>query len=151
MYKRILLAYNEASDHALHESVSLAKDQQAQLRVIHILDTIHSITGLEYVDLIPLQEEQRKAAKKLLNKANEHLKQANIEAETKVIELQSLAENIAEKIIQEAEEWSADLLVLGTKGKSGIKRLLLGSVAEGVLRNATGNYSLLLVKEPKSP
>ncbi len=150
MYKRILLAYNSASENALHESVFLAKDQQAQLRVIHIIDTIRSITGLEYVDPVSLQEEQRKAAKQLLNKANKYLKKANIEAETKVIEIQSLADNIAETITQEAEEWSADLLVLGTKGKSGIKRLLLGSVAEGVIRNATGNYSLLLVKEPKS-
>lgn len=147
MYKRILVAYNAASDRALHESVVLAKDQKAQLKIVYVLDPVHSTLGLEYIDLGLLQKEQREAAKKLLAKANKYLAESHIVAETKIIELTALNDTIAERITEEAEKWSADLLVLGTKGSSGIKRLLLGSVAEGVMRHATGNYSLLLVKE----
>ena len=47
-------------------------------------------------------------------------------------------------ISQEAEKWLADLLVVGTHGRKGINHLLMGSVAEGVMR--TANMPVLLVR-----
>lgn len=49
----------------------------------------------------------------------------------------------AKEIVREAAEWGADMLVLGTHGRSGTSRLLLGSVAESVLRTVLGNVLVI--------
>jgi nucleotide-binding universal stress UspA family protein len=146
MYKRILLAYNKDAQLALDECISLAKNQKAQVRVAYVLDQVQSFMGMEYIDIEALKVEQRKHGKALLAKAKKYAEKSGLEVEVALLELTT--ETIAEKINAEAEEYGADLIVLGTKGSSGIKRLLLGSVAEGVIRTATGSASLLLVKEP---
>jgi nucleotide-binding universal stress UspA family protein len=55
----------------------------------------------------------------------------------------------AEQIVRHAAESHTDLIVMGTQGRTGMERLLLGSVAEKVLRDAT--CSVLVVKMPKRP
>jgi nucleotide-binding universal stress UspA family protein len=57
-----------------------------------------------------------------------------VAAESQLVKIESLGLRIADAIIQEAAKWSADLIVAGTHGRSGLSHLLVGSVAEGILR-----------------
>jgi nucleotide-binding universal stress UspA family protein len=54
-----------------------------------------------------------------------------------MLEIEQLGRNAADLIAAEADAWPADLIVVGTHGRRGVRRLLLGSVAEGVVRTAT--------------
>mgnify|MGYP002392576450 CR=1 FL=1 len=62
---------------------------------------------------------------------------AGVAVETSLITIEDLDERIPEAIADDAEAWSADLIVIGTHGRRGLSRLFLGSIAEGVIRVAT--------------
>ena len=73
---------------------------------------------------------------------------SSIKFEAKLIELISSQGRIAEVIAEEAANWSADLLVLGTHGRRGFSRLFIGSVAENTVRIAT--TPVLLIRSPET-
>ncbi len=54
--------------------------------------------------------------------------------ESKLIEMISFKGEVADKIMEEAKSWPADLIVIGAHGRHGFNHLLMGSVAEGVIR-----------------
>ena len=62
--------------------------------------------------------------------------EARVEVDTKFVILEVLAQRICDAINDEAKRWPADLIVIGTHGRHGFNHLLLGSVAEGVIRLA---------------
>lgn len=82
-----------------------------------------------------LQETIRVNAEKLLAKGQAEVIQAGLPVETKLLEAKN--NRIENVIIGEADRWHADLIVIGTHGRSGFSRLMLGSVAEGVVRLAS--------------
>ena len=57
--------------------------------------------------------------------------------EGKLLEIDTIGHRIPEMIAEEAKTWPADIIVIGTHGRHGMHRLLMGSVAEGVVRMAT--------------
>ena len=63
--------------------------------------------------------------------------EAGIKVDTKLAVIESLTQRICDAINEESKRWSADLVVIGTHGRRGFNHLLLGSVAEGVIRLAT--------------
>jgi|SRR5579885_1058941 nucleotide-binding universal stress UspA family protein len=138
MYTRILVAVSDdaISKQALQEAVKLAKDQQAKLRIIYVADEF--IPGGEgiHVDFKQHEEKVRKKGQSLLNKMTAAAKKNYGQVESKLVEVIDSNDHISEKILSEAHDWEADLIILGTHGRSGISRLLLGSVAEEVVRNA---------------
>ena len=58
-------------------------------------------------------------------------------AQTRLVKTDTPAQHIADTVAQEAADWPADLLVVGTHGYRGFRHLMLGSVAEGVARLCT--------------
>jgi nucleotide-binding universal stress UspA family protein len=60
--------------------------------------------------------------------------------------LEEIRKNFSKAIANEARRWKADLIVMGTHGRIGIARLVLGSVAEGVLHSAP--VPVLLIRGP---
>jgi nucleotide-binding universal stress UspA family protein len=79
----------------------------------------------------------REAGQKVLATCAATAREAGIEANTKFVVLEVLTQRICDAIIDEAKRWPADLIVFGTHGRHGFNHLLLGSVAEGVIRLAT--------------
>lgn len=65
------------------------------------------------------------------------VREAGVEFDTKSIVIETLDQHIYDAIDGEAKRWPADLIVIGTHGRRGFRRLLLGSVAEGVSRVAS--------------
>lgn len=134
MYSRILIAVDGSptSAHALRHAIGLAKGLSAALRVVDM--GVLSLGPELAIDIGAITKARRAAAEQVLNTARETCRAAGIEAEIRLAETGVPAQRIAAAIADEISAWPADLVVAGTHGRSGIQRLLLGSVAEGIAR-----------------
>ena len=144
MYKRILVPVDGSatSDKALLEAINLIGTQSAQLHLVHVVEDMQFLNAEGYVDYAELRELTRNMGARTLDKAREVARQANINVDSVLLEANG--ERIARVIDAEAAQWSADLIVIGTHGRSGFSHLLFGSVAEGVVRGAS--VPVLLVR-----
>jgi nucleotide-binding universal stress UspA family protein len=144
MYQYILVPVDGSptSDRALQEALKLAKQQNAQLALIHVLEDVWYVDNESYLNYAELQKLQRISSEKILAKAEKLVRQAGMTATVKSLETRG--ERTANVIISEAKSCSADLIVIGTHGRSGFNHLLFGSVAEGVVR--TAHVPVLLIR-----
>jgi len=138
MFKRILVAVDgsESSRLALHEAANLARELQARLRIVHVVDEVKVHWEMEFADIAALREAAIKLGQETLSRAKLVAQDAGVEAEAKLLEIGTPGGRIAGAIAQEAGAWPADLIVAGTHGRRGFNHLLMGSVAEGVMRIA---------------
>jgi nucleotide-binding universal stress UspA family protein len=139
MFKRILVAVDgsHTSEHALQEAIKLAQENQAQLRIVHVVDMANISLDAEFPNLIEIMDVVTKSGLAILHKAETVAKGFGIQVETHLIEAETLADRTPELIAADAETWHADLIVICTHGRRGLSHLFLGSVAEGVVRVAT--------------
>lgn len=137
MYQRILVPIDGSatSDCALAEAIKLARQHAAQVKLVNVYEDILYWIDENYINYAELQETIRLNAEKLLTKAQAEVIQAGIPVEAKLLEAKN--NRIENVIIEEAKCWQAELIVIGTHGRSGFTRLMLGSVAEGVVRSAS--------------
>jgi nucleotide-binding universal stress UspA family protein len=150
MYSRILMAYDgtPTSQHALERAVELTKQLSANLRIVHVIDIGWLPVSPEVaIDLETLGKARRAGGEKLLTQAREIAIGLGLAPETRLAETPNPAHHAAESIAEEASRWPADLVVLGTHGRRGLQRLLLGSVAEQMSRLSP--VPVLLVPSPK--
>jgi len=152
MYRNILVAVDgsHTSEIALQEAVKLAKEFNGQLRIVHVIETVNFNLDGEFTDPNDLWDALRRSGEVILTKAQVAAREAGIDAETKLIEIDTLGRRIPEVIAEEAQTWPADVIVIGTHGRRGISHLFLGSVAEGVVRVATKPVLLIRGKHVKS-
>jgi nucleotide-binding universal stress UspA family protein len=148
MYKRILVAMDgsETSERALYEGIQLAREQRARLRLVHVVDEL-TAQGERPSTPGEFWKAVRKAGALILESARARAAQGGIEAETKLLEIRtfgSLVRRVPNLIVEDARRWKADLIVIGTHGRRGLSKLLLGSVADGVVR--TSATSVLLIR-----
>lgn len=145
MYQRILVPIDGSatSERALREAIKLAAGK-AQLRLINVIEEVYLLDaeGYAFIDYAAMQEAVRHTGERALAQAAEKALQTGVTAETALLE--AAGERVASVIDGEARRWPADLIVIGTHGRSGLSRLLLGSVAEGVVRGAS--VPVLLVR-----
>jgi len=137
MYSRILVAVDESphAGHALTHAAGLAKRLSAALRIVHVADMGWLPLGPELaIDIEAVAKARRAAGEKILAAAREAARATEVEAETRLLETATPTQRIAAAIADEAARWPADVVVLGTHGRHGVERLLLGSVAEGLAR-----------------
>ena len=136
MYQKILVPIDGSttSNTALQEAIKLAQLHHAQLEVVHVFEDILYWVDDNYINYAELQETIRASSQRILDEALALVQQAGLTAETKLFEAKN--ERTANIIIAEAERWQAELIVIGTHGRSGFSRLVLGSVAEGIARAA---------------
>ncbi len=146
MYKHILVAVDGSatSDKALAEAINLAKDQQARLKIVYTVDDASIFTAADVPDAVGIEKSWIAAGQKILEKARKKAEDAGIEVETKLLQTDIMGEKIPDAIVNEAKTWPADLLVAGTHGRRGLAHLLMGSVAEGIVRSSP--TPLLLVR-----
>ena len=137
MYQRILVPIDGSatSNCALVEAIKLARQHAAQVELVNVYEDILYWVDENYINYAELQETIRLNAEKLLTKAQAEVIQAGIPVEAKLLEAKN--NRIENVIIEEAKRWQAELIVIGTHGRSGFSRLMLGSVAEGVVRSAS--------------
>lgn len=139
MYTRIFVAVDnsDTSKSALQEAIKLAKNQKAKLCIVYVANEfIPAGEGIP-VNFEEHEKNVRKNAQDLLNEMVIMAKKTYDQVEYRLIEITESDNCIPQMIIAEAEKWQADLIVLGTHGRQGLTRLLLGSVAEEVMRKTT--------------
>ena len=133
-FKRILIAVDESAfaAHAADIGIDLAKSLKAEMAFIHAVDPsvgrAASEIGVPADKLIAMEEQDAK-----------HLLSAFLEragASPAALEFLEIGKP-ATKIVEAAKSWPADLIVIGSHGRGGVARLLLGSVAEAVVRQAS--------------
>ena len=136
MYKRILVPVDgsSTSDIALREAIKFVIDQKAELRIIHVIEDVVPVWDVEFLNINEIREALRQTGERVLAKAEAVARDAGIKAETRLIESTPPGARIASVIAAEAKAWPADLIVIGTHGRRGVDHLLMGSVAEGVVR-----------------
>jgi nucleotide-binding universal stress UspA family protein len=149
MHKRIFVAIDDSStaQKALDEAIDLAVAVGAELCIGTALDEAplaqHGMGLGSYIDVDRIKQEMRDAGNALLDRAAAKAKGAGCEPYR--ILMESDKKRLSDMIVDAATQWNADLIVMGTHGRRGFERLLVGSVAEHVIRIAT--TSLLLVRE----
>lgn len=150
MYKHMLVAVDgsETSNLAFQEALKLAKDQKATLLLIHVADEYFNTTGEAVFDYAKYETAIRFQGQTILNNLKKKAQEAGINVETKLIEIVEYNPRISDKIVEESIAAKADLIVIGTHGRRGFTHLIMGSVAEGVIRAAT--IPVLLIRGGKS-
>lgn len=146
MYRRILVAIDGSapSDKALATALALAKEQRADLRVAHVADVLPPASiSAAYYSFTDYRRSARAAARDVVRSAESHVRDAGVR--TTSVLLETLTHDVSGEIVSEAKRWRADLIVIGSHGRSGLARLVLGSVAEGVTRKAS--TAVLIVRE----
>lgn len=140
MYKRILVPLDgsETSAAALKEALKLAKEQGARVYLTHVYERIRHVVTEGVIDLTP---SLRREGEQLLARALTGARKAGVKATSALVEAGS--RRIAAAVVEQAAKEGADLIVMGTHGRRGFERLILGSVAEGVARRATVPVLLL--------
>jgi nucleotide-binding universal stress UspA family protein len=134
---KILLAVDQSeySRAAINEVGKRPWPARSTVRVLSVVEPIPQMAigpaygGRESLD--QMDAELKKRASNLTTKIVQKLKTKSLKAEPVI-----RSGNAAAEIVEEAEKWRADLIVLGSHGYGALKRLFLGSVALSVVSNA---------------
>jgi nucleotide-binding universal stress UspA family protein len=141
MYERILVPVDgsETAKQALRTAAALAAEQSATLHVVHVSEERPIYVSMDTLPYPPadLMEALHKEGEQVLAEAVASAREGNVEADGKLLVLDRADQRISDAIEQEAQACGADLIVVGTHGRRGFRRLLLGSVAEHLIRIAT--------------
>src|ERR1043165_7608347 len=132
MYQRILVPIDgsEVSRLGLERAIETARLTGARIRLLHVLDELVFATGFEpgvtyERDVLP---GMRRAGEQLLAETRAQVVAAGVDADSVLMEC--FARRTADVILDAARDWQADLIVIGTHGRRGASRWLLGSDAE---------------------
>ncbi len=135
--KRILHAtdFSKASARALQEAVKLARENSARLLVVHVIEPTPYVAGGEFGGAeiyMKLEDATKRNAQSSMSRLMQRLKKLKIKAESLL--LRGAAH---EQIVKAAKSKKADMIVIGTHGRTGLSKLFLGSVAGKVVSLAT--------------
>lgn len=140
MYQHILVPVDgsDTSNLALDEAIRLAKELKSELRLVYVVDVVAAYAMTEAaLPLAEFEKMSRDWGEKLLATCADKARAAGVPFDAKCLVVDTLGHRVCDRIEEEAKSWPADLIVIGTHGRRGVNRLLLGSVAEGVMRIAT--------------
>ena len=137
----VAVDFSEDADPVLDAAVEFAKQFRAEIHLVHAFDVrIPLVTPYEVAIPTAFIEEAREAAVSKLDALIRKAAAEGIAATSHLSEVPA-----ASAIVDLAEELGVDLIIMGTRGHTGLKHVLLGSVAERTLRHAP--CSVLTVKE----
>jgi nucleotide-binding universal stress UspA family protein len=149
MYKRILVAIDgsETSTHAFEAALQLARESGAQLQPLYVVDDPLMAYDAYGYDPSILRAACVEEGRLLAAEALTAMKRAAVAGTPLTVEVDRPGQDIAERIQIAASEFKADLVVLGTHGWRGFRRLILGSVAERVVRIACCPVLLVPIRQ----
>jgi len=145
-FSRILAAYDGSPDSlkAVRRASALSSEFGASLVVVHVYSLPSVVYGgpgpMPLVDFKGLEDSAEAKAKDTLAKGVEVCKQEGVQVKAQLLESAS----VVQAILEFAQKEGVDLIVMGTRGMTGFKKLLLGSVSSGVVTHA--HCSVLVVR-----
>lgn len=147
---RILIAidHSEASDIVVREVIGQVKPAGTEVRLLHVVDSFPETQPKKkgpqnFPDFVAERKHQRAFAEKLLTLAAERLRAAAFSVSSSIREGEVRA-----LILEEAQAWRADLIVLGAHPRKGVKRFFTSSISEDVSREAP--CSVEIIRVPKN-
>lgn len=150
MYERILVPIDGSPTATLgiDEAIRLAGMSKGRIRLVHIIDELSYSLAMDAawgaaVNWIDVLHEQ---GARLLEEGTTRVRNAGVQVEGVLFE--SFAGSVDQQVIKEATEWKADVIVLGTHGRRGLRRAVLGSSAERILRISPVPVLLIRASEP---
>ncbi len=149
MFRNMLVAIDGSptANRGLRMALDLAKEQHAALHVLHVIDDAVLATSLEGSAYVPpaymesMLEGMRDTARKVIAAAEKLAAAHDVAIAPIMVEARGHA--VAQVILAQARKVHADLIVLGTHGRRGLRRIVMGSDAETVLREATAPVLLV--------
>lgn len=135
MYKRILVPFDGSatSNAGLDEAVKLAKLTGASIRLAYVLDALpFAIDAAAFTGDVPGMLAEAGAA--VLAKGKRRVAASGVPVDTFLSE--TFGQRVCDVVAEQAMAWKADLIVIGTHGRRGVKRLFIGSDAEQIVRTA---------------
>jgi nucleotide-binding universal stress UspA family protein len=147
MYSRILVPVDGSApaECGLREAIRIARATQAKVIVLNIVNEFPILMDpVAMSDYNNLLEVLRRNGEEIAEKAAKTVRDAGLECEGTVLD--ATAASVASLIVDEVAKRGCDLVVMGTHGRRGMKRLALGSDAELVVRHSP--VPVLLVKPP---
>lgn len=137
MYKQLLVPVDgsDSSMLGLAEAIKIAKGDGSKLHLVHVVDEVMpfgvDIPG-KYID--QFIDALRAQGKEILGKAQRVVFEHALKCESVLLE--TIGAGAADQIVAHAQQCNADLIVMGTHGRRGLRRLALGSDAELVVRSS---------------
>jgi len=134
MFKRILVPVDgsDTSNKALSVAIGMAREGGGELHLVHCVDELAYMGAYDYagavIDLV------RQNGARVLDEGAAASRAAGVEAQRTFID--APGQRLGTSIAQQAGEWKADLIVVGTHGRRGVSRLMMGSGAEQIIRLA---------------
>jgi len=142
-FKKILVPTDgsEFTKHAVDVAIELAQLSEGKVTAIYVLDkTVYTSSPMD-TSLVNVYDALEKEGSLATSYVVERARAAGVEVEEKLIE-----GTPSKVILQEAEAGGYDLIVMGSLGRTGISKLLMGSVAEKIVQNA--KCPVMVAKSP---
>jgi nucleotide-binding universal stress UspA family protein len=148
MYQRILVPVDGSptSKKGLSEAIALAQLTSGRIRLVHVINEPLEAIGIDgaMTTAADIFKMLRENGERVLAEATARVEAARIQVDSSLLD--SVDGRMCDLIVQAAQTWPADLIVIGTHGRRGVGRVLLGSDAEQILRIAP--VPVLLVRAP---
>jgi len=148
MFHKIIVPVDgsDASSLALQSALQLARESGGRVRLLHVVEEMAYLSGVGAFggysgDLLGIM---RDAGAKVLEAAVEQARQQGVETESQLHD--KFGERLSDVVADAAATWGADLVVVGTHGRRGMGRMLLGSGAEQIIRTAP--VPVLVIRSP---
>jgi len=145
-YSRILVAIDgsTSSIHATDYAISIALKNSSQLFVLYVIDAYEYSRLSSSIVLAPTfgsekYLEEKNEAEKLMNKIKERFRlkvKDNTKFKDPKTEIVEGVKSVATTIMEYAESENIDLIIIGSRGRTSFKKLLLGSISSNVMKNA---------------
>lgn len=145
MYNLIMVPIDGSptSQRAFDSALNAARENHAELIPLFVVDVPLIAYQAPGFDPSIMLEALLREGKQLRSDTLKAMQREGVNGIPRVVEIDRPGMDVAERILQEARSLKADLLVIGTHGRRGLRRLVLGSVAERVAR--TSSCPVLLI------
>lgn len=137
-FTKVIVAYDGSQDaaRAVQLAGSIASRYGSSVTVVHVFASpvlaLGAASEMPIPDYTPFEDAAKAAAQNVLSKGLQLAAEEGLNAEGELIE----APSVVEAIVKLAEKRGADLIVVGTRGMTGFKQLILGSVSSGLISHA---------------
>ncbi len=134
MFQRILVPVDgsDTSNKALVTALELARESGGRVRILHAFDEMAHLSGFEHG--VEVLAQAHLCAQKILDEALAIARASGVVADSRLVDFPG--RRLGEVVADEARDHAADLVVVGTHGRRGVSRVLMGSDAEQVIRMA---------------
>jgi nucleotide-binding universal stress UspA family protein len=138
MYNRILVPLDGSAiaSRALDEALVLTHDADAHIQALYVIDAPPVCGRAGPYNFQDFHDSYAREGKAVCDEAAVRMEKTDFQSSTRVVEVNLADDDLAQRIAESAREFRADLIVMGTHGRRGWRRVALGSVAERLVRIA---------------